>query len=339
MNDFSPYAADIPQGDGQAPEYLTTRHRDIGLLRWWYLIASPRELEETASLRERELFRRGRTGSQILPALYLFLIISIPTGFFGANFAVIWIVAAAFFALIVATFLNRMGNVNLAGALVVITFMANPIADIVTTPGGLNMMTLPLFGLLILPLLCAVSFLPPWWVFAIAIINSLFTFVALLPNTLPMLPSQTAELNAMLTVNFAGIVTPIILSQLIVSVVAYLWVHSTTQALVRADRAEELAKLEHDLALQAEAAAQQKRLLEASIQQIVEVHRRISNGDYNARVPLTQDNVLWEISGSLNNLLARVQGWRQDSAQLRQMRFALEQAREENKRLTKFLRG
>ena len=339
MNDFSPYATDIAQGDGQAPEYLTTRHRDIGMLRWWYPIASPRELEDTASLRERELFRRGRTGSQILLALYLFLIISIPTGFFGANFAVIWITAVGFFALIIATLLNRMGNVNLAGFIVVITFMANPIADIVTTPGGLNMMSLPLFGLLILPLLCAVSFLPPWWVFVIAAINSLFSFAALLPNTLPMLPPQTAELNAMLTVNFAGIVTPIILSQLIVSVVAYLWVHSTTQALVRADRAEELAKLEHDLALQAEAAAQQKRLLETSIQQIVEVHRRISNGDYNARVPLTQDNVLWEISGSLNNLLARVQGWRQDSAQLRQMRFALEQAREENKRLTKFLRG
>lgn len=339
MNDFSPYATDFAQGDGQAPEYLTTRHRDIGMLRWWYPIASPRELEDTASVRERELFRRGRTGSQILLALYLFLIISIPTGFFGANFAVIWITAVGFFALIVATFLNRVGNVNLAGFVVVITFMANPIADIVTTPGGLNMMSLPLFGLLILPLLCAVSFLPPWWVFVIAAINSLFAFAVLLPNTLPMLPQQTAELNAMLTVNLAGIVTPIILSQLIVSVVAYLWVHSTTQALVRADRAEELAKLEHDLALQAEAAAQQKRLLETSIQQIVEVHRRISNGDYNARVPLTQDNVLWEISGSLNNLLARVQGWRQDSAQLRQMRFALEQAREENKRLTKFLRG
>lgn len=332
MNDFSPYAAGIPQGDRQTPEYLTTRHHDIRMFVWWYRIASP-VLEESASFKERERFRRGRTGSQILPALYLFLLISLPTGFLGNNFAVIWIVAVGLFALVIATFLNRMGKVNVAGFIVLVTFIINPIADIVTTPGGLNMMVLPLYGLLILPLLCAVSFLPPWWVIVVALGNSLFTFFSLL-----VLP-QTAELNAILTINFAGIVTPIILSQLIVSVVAYLWVRSTTQALIRADRAEELAKLEHDLALQAEEAAQQKQLLEISIQQIVEAHRRVANGDYNARVPLTQDNVLWEISGSLNNLLARVQGWRQDSAQLRQMRFALEQAREENKRLIRMLRG
>ena len=337
--------ASVPSREGQMPAYLTTRHRDLELFRWWYRIASPPVPAETASLRERTRFNRGRTGSQILPVLYLLLIVSLPAGFFGTTFSTarpssllgitlstLVIVGAGLLALVAATILNRMGMVNTAGFIVVVTFMASPIANIVTTPGGLNMIDLPLYGLLILPLVCAVSFLPPMWVFVVAIGDSLFTIFSLF-----FLP-QTAELNTLLSINFAGVVTPIILSQMIVSVVAYLWVRSTSQALQRADRAEELAKLEHDLALQAETAAQQKRQLEMSIQQIVEIHKRVANGDYNARVPLTSDNVLWQISGSLNNLLARVQSWRQDAAELKQAKAALQQAYEENRKLTRALR-
>ena len=336
MKDLSPYNADIPPSDIHTPGYLNTERRNVGAFQWWYRLVSPPEPDDTASFRERERFRRGRTGSQILPALYLLLLISLHAGFLGTNFSVIMSIVVGLLALILATGLNRMGSVNMAGFIVVLTFIAYPIVNIATTPGGMSMMTLPVFGLMILPLLCAVSFLAPWWVFIVAVINIAFTVVALgLTNFLP----QTAELSAILSVGFTSIITPIILSQIIVSVVAYLWVYSTTQALVRADHAEELAKLEHDMALQADAAAQQQQRLEASIQQIVETHKRIANGDYNARIPLTQDNVLWQISGSLNNLLARVQGWRQDSAELRQVKVMLQQAREENRRLTKNLRG
>jgi hypothetical protein len=115
----------------------------------------------STSFQKRELFRRGRTGSQILPALYLLLIVALPAGFLGTNFYLIPIVAVCFFLLIVATLLNRLGFVNPASLLVVLTFMAFPIAEIVSTPGGVNMMALPVFGMLILPLVCAVSFLPP----------------------------------------------------------------------------------------------------------------------------------------------------------------------------------
>jgi len=45
--------------------------------------------------------------------------------------------------------------------------------------------------------------------------------------------------------------------------------------------------------------------------------------------------VLWPIAGSLNNLLARVQGW---LAELQQVKAGLQQAREENRRLTRHLR-
>ncbi|MBV9231221.1 MAG: hypothetical protein JOZ18_18060 [Chloroflexi bacterium] len=332
MKDLSPRSTIVPQRDAQVPLYLTTRQRqESTFLRWWYRLASPPEPASTASFKEMEHFRRGRAGSQIIMALYLLLVISIPAGFVGTNIYLIPIVIGASLALIVGTMLNRVGKVNAAGIIVVLTFIAFPVVNIVTTPGGLSMMVLPLFGLLILPLLCAVSFLPPWWVFVVALGNSLFTLFSLI-----YLP-RTAELSAILAIAFAGILTPIVLSQIIVSIVAFAWVQGTTRALSRADRAEELARLEHDLALQAEVAAQQKQQLETSIQKIVETHIRVANGDFNARVPLTQDNVLWQVSGSLNNLLARMQRWRQDSAELQQVKLALQQAREENGMLRRLL--
>src|SRR5690349_22119005 len=36
-------------------------------------------------------------------------------------------------------------------------------------------------------------------------------------------------------------------------------------------------------------------------------HVRAANGDYTARAPLGQDNLLWQIASSLNNLLSRLQ--------------------------------
>jgi len=307
------------------PVYLDSKpYQESNALRWWYRLTSPSEPERSASFKEQERFRRGRTGSQIILGLYLLLIISIPASFVGTNKYLIPIVIGSVIGLTLATVLNRIGAITLAGVLVVLTFIAFPVLNMVTTPGGLSMEVLPLFGLLVLPLLCAVSFLPPWWVFLVALGNCLFAWFAL-----AYLP-RTAELDAILAVAFMGIITPIIFIQVIVSVVAFAWVQGTTQALIRADNAEEIARLEHDLGQQAKQAAQQKQQLEASIQKIVETHMRVANGDYSARAPLTEENILWQISGPLNNLLARTQNLRQEAAQLQ---YVLQQARIENERL------
>lgn len=120
------------------------------------------------------------------------------------------------------------------------------------------------------------------------------------------------------------------------SIVAFLWVRGATQALLRADHAEEIARLEHDMALQAEVVTDQKQRLDASIQRIVETHTRVANGDFSARVPLTDDNILWQISGPLNNLIVRLQRSRQDATTFRQMQIALQEAHEEIARLKRF---
>ncbi|QBD81308.1 hypothetical protein EPA93_37175 [Ktedonosporobacter rubrisoli] len=299
--------------DTQRPAYLTGEEPSKRSI-WdvWYELSSPREPGGEASLQDMELFRRGRAGSQILLPLVLLLLLAIPAGFVGTNASLLPLVGLCVAALVGASFLNRRGKVTAAGILVVLTFLAFPIGSIVTTPDGLSILVLPLYGLLILPLVCAVSFLPPSSVFVVALINILFTYFSLV-----YLP-RTAELQALLSLALAGTMTPIILSQIIIAVVAYAWVRGTTLALLRADRAEELARLEHDLALQAEESAQQKQQLEESIEQIVRTHTRVANGDFNARVPVMEGNVLWQISGPLNTLIARAQGWRQELARVQQ---------------------
>ena len=326
----------LSEGSGRILEhremasYLTTqRRRELVFLLWWYHLASPAEPEKSASFEEMERFRRGRLGSQIILALYALLFISIPAGFIGTNIYLIPIVIGSGLALVLATALNRLGGVNMAGGIVVLTFIGFPTINMVTTPGGLSVEVLPLYALLAIPLLCAVCFLPPWWVFVVTLGNILFTFLSL--NYL----HHTAELNALLAASFWGIVTPIILIQLLVCVVAYALAQGTIRALVRASNAEELAQLEFALATQAEKELKQKQQLEASIQAIVQTHMRIANGDLGARVPLTPDNVLWTIAGSLNNLLARLQSSRERERRLEQENLAL---RHLNKHLS-HLRG
>jgi hypothetical protein len=43
---------------------------------------------------------------------------------------------------------------------------------------------------------------------------------------------------------------------------------------------------------------------------------RVANGETNVKVPLDQNNVLWRVGYSINNLLARIQAFREERAEL-----------------------
>ena len=327
MNNFP---TTTPSAEPQIHSYTTQPRQNspfqgLGrLLQFWYRIASPPEPDDLAPFEEKERFRRGRIGSQIILLLYAIIFVALPgVALSRSSPALLIIFVIDLVLLTVAVGLNRKRRVNVAGLIAALCFIASPTVDLLSTPGGVNTSVLTVFNILVLPLMCAVSFLPPGWVFIVAAGNCLFTVYVL-----KFLPTS-GELHEVLKVGFSGVVTPIINSQACVAIVAFLWIRGTTRALQRADRAEELAKLERDLALQAEAIAEQKQQLDASIQKIVQTHVQVANGDFNARVPLTQDNILWEVSGSLNNLLARLQRLRQDAFQMQQMQLALQQARQE----------
>ncbi|MBE3560441.1 MAG: hypothetical protein IMW89_14640 [Ktedonobacteraceae bacterium] len=229
----------------------------------------------------------------------------------------IGILTGNLFALCLALLLNRLGKVNLAGIIIVIGVIFSPTTNIVTTPGGLNTSVLPIFGFLVLSLVVTISFLPPGWVFVVAASNSLFTFVVL-----KLLPSS-GELHNVLQVAFPGIVTPIILSQWIVAIVSYLWVRGAQQAILRADRAEEIANLERRELERQRSEIEQKQQLDMGIQQLIQTHMKVANGDFAARAPLMKENILWQVAYSLNNLLARLQSYQLFNVQQKKNQEAL----------------
>lgn len=295
----------------------TSEERPTGLLSMWYRLTSPRQPADSAPFQERELFRRGRTGSQISIILFLLLFVSFPAALAGSNSLLIGILIANLFVLCLALLLNRLGQVNLAGILVVLSIMAAPTTNIVTTPGGINTSALPIFSLLVLSLMCAVSFLSPVWIFVVAAINVFFTLFVFI-----VLPS-TGELHHQLQTAFPGIATPIVLSQVIVSIVAYIWVSGARRAILRADRAEEIAALERRELERQQSEIEQKQQLDTGVQQLIQTHMQVANGNFAARAPLMKENVLWQVAYSLNNLLARLQSYQQINVQQQKNQEAL----------------
>jgi hypothetical protein len=202
--------------------------------------------------------------------------------------------------LLIAFVLNRSGRVTSAGWIIVVLVWGGVTGALVTQPTGLTVDALLGFDLLLIALVVAAFVLPRTavlWVGAvnIAIITSIY---ALSPHG-----DDLTTLIAFYDGDFGGALAllsrPIAL-QLIIGVVAYLARRGIDFEIRRADRAEEIASLEHTL-------ADQKRQLDIGIQQILQTHVRAANGDYTARAPLGQDNILWQIASSLNNLLSRLQ--------------------------------
>jgi len=297
-------------------------------LNWWYRLTAPPEVAQDASLAERERVRRGRLSSTILLVMLLFTLSSLVAALLEGNRSLLFILLPSLTVSIIVLILNRLGKGMTAGILLVAGFEFGYIFSLLKTSGGLAVSDLPRFDLLVEAVLLAVSFLPariiPW----IAVGNCLFIWA-----TLTFMP-HTPELGNLLhTSSFTVIEDPVAL-QIIVASVTYLWVRSTNKAIDRADRAELVATLQQTL-------ADQKKQLESGIQQILHTHVQIANGNLRARAPLAQDNALWQIAVSLNNLLSRFQHFSETEQALRQTqhelqwtREALQQSRQEITRLT-----
>jgi hypothetical protein len=255
-------------------------------------------------LEQREKARRGRLLSTIGFGFLLVMLIGLPIGF--TDPATLTVIVSGLVATTVVLLLNRAGLVTPAGVLFVMIVEAVFISAIITAPDGqLDVVYVPLYSLLTFGILIGVSVLAPYMAFVVAAANAAFVIADV--NLQPATPALNAVLDT--TDRYTVIAQPIGL-YIITAFVSFLWVRSTLAEIRRADRAEEIAALEHTL-------ADQKRQLDVGIQQILQTHVRAANGDFNARAPLAQDNLLWQIASSLNNLLSRLQRTGQDTFQLR----------------------
>jgi hypothetical protein len=203
-------------------------------------------------------------------------------------------VAIVFLGLVTAAMLNRRGWVSAAGTVLVLV-ISGAVVYAVASVSTLSLVYLPAYDLFVISSLVAASVLPRRAVFAVAALN-----IALIVADYLLQPHAPDMRQAVLTYGAAAMLERPIALQVLVAIVSYLWVRGTDEAIRRADRAEEIAQLEHSI-------ADQKRQLDIGVQQILQTHIRAANGDFNARAPLGQENVLWQIAASLNNLLARLQ--------------------------------
>ncbi|WP_126628992.1 hypothetical protein [Dictyobacter alpinus] len=268
-----------------------------GPLEWWYRLAAPLEPQQSTS-EDRERVRAGRLSSVMLLIMFCFGITQLPNAFMSTNHFFLFIVLIAMVIDAGAFILNRRGQVLLAGSTMVVVVEIAFILVVLTSRTGITARSLTIFHLIVLTELMAVSLLPGKSVFIVALCNTIFTWAAI--SFLPHAPDFKLVTTS---AYYSALASPIVL-QVIVAIVTYLWAEGTRQAIARA---EQVAVLERALAERDRAAAEQKLQLEQGIQQILHTHVQAANGNFEARAPLTQDNVLWQVGYGLNNLLARLQ--------------------------------
>lgn len=265
---------------------------------WWYRLTMPPEMPEYLTFAQREASRRARLLSAITFFVLLTDLLLIPASLFVPNHNAFFVCLFALAAIIVSIIANRTNNVTFASFLLVGALELALIAIIVSTiPFDIG--NLPLYDLLIVAELFAASLLPAPYIFVTALLNSLFVIIEVLLQKTSA-GFATPALHAYLQNPFHAVLVRPVALQIVVGVMSFLWVRSTSRAIARADRAEKVAQLEHAL-------AQQKEELEEGIRQILQTHVEVSNGNFDARTPMTRAHTLWPLANALNTLLTRFQ--------------------------------
>ncbi len=294
------------------PSYLLSNtSRTPRWFAWWYRLSCLPEPSPSAPLAQREIYRRARLVSLFIFLMQLFVITSLPAGFSGTNPLLAIVLLFAFVANVIAMVCNRNGLVTIAGLLVVFNVEISIGTNIITTPHGLSLSVMPLFDILVIPLVLAASLLPTGFVFLFAALNSIFAVAGTL-----LLPHSPDLATALKTSAFGLVSLPIFI-QIILAIIAFFWVRGANQAIARADRAEQIALLEHEVSQSRQELAEQNERLEVAVRAIARALMQANQNDRYPRIP-TEGNVLWEIAGPVNNMIARFHRLRTTEAEHQQ---------------------
>lgn len=264
----------------------------------WYKLAGPKPVPNEASFKQRDAVRRAQTSSWILLVVIILDIVPIP-GALNKPFALIPILISLAFDLFALFVLNKNKQTRAAGIIALVTIEVGIIATLLSVPGGMLAVDLPLLDLLTQGIIVAAYLIGPEWGFALMLLN--IGFIAGLLNSSLISPDlHTAYMHN------SNILVQAVEVQVIIAVFSFILVYSSNRAIANLDRSEEIVALERKELQRQQTELDLKEQLDAGIQQLMETHTQVANGNYAARVPLSQDNVLWRVAYSLNNLLARL---------------------------------
>ena len=283
---------------------------------------SPSGITTNLGIAVREEARRKQVVSAILLVIVLLQLIDFPGAIMMHSFMAIGTVLLGLVLCGVAMLFNQFGKVGVVSILLILVVDLGCGLMLLTSPMGLDASDLPVFDVLIVSELIAVSLLPAVSVFPVALSNILFILAVL------ALMPRTPALNMMLASDMAynTIIQPVSL-QIVVAVVSYIWVRSALRAIARADRAEEIAQLQRREAELLRREAERTHQLDMGSEHLLQVLVRAANGDRMARANLPPDNLLWRVGNALNLLLTRLR-------RAGQAEYEMQQLREANAQLT-----
>jgi hypothetical protein len=215
---------------------------------------------------------------------------------------------------IFALLLNWRGLVKTAGILTLIVLYAAGTFTMLQYPDGLTASNLYLLDLTIVPNILVLAFFSANSLLPIVCINAIQVWAIL------MFGPHDRTITHLLQTAPIEIFSHIYVTQIMTAIVLYLWARSAEHTHAHAEPSEEKEWQQQEL--------EKKRQLDDGIQQILQTHVAVANGDLNARAPLLKDNELWQVTGALNNLIARYQNLSYAERKLRH------QIWEENERST-----
>lgn len=255
-----------------------------------------------------ERLRRKQIVNGVLLVIVIFQLVQLPGAMLMQTPMALGTVLLGLALCAVAVVFNQFGKLTVVGLLLILVVDLGCGLMLLTSAMGMGMSMglgvadLPVLDLLIISELIAVSLLPPASVFLVGLSNILFIIAvfAFVP--------RSPELNMFMASPMAynAVMQPIIL-QVVVGVVAYLWVHSARIALARADRAEEISQLQGREAELLRKEAERSHQLEQASEHLLQVLVRAANGEIGVRAQLAQENVLWRVGNAVNLLLSRLQ--------------------------------
>ncbi len=281
----------------------------------------------TANFSRRERARHRRLAGITIPIVMLFLLIISLQAITNQNSALIIALFIGLGVCISALFLNWRGLVRAAGILTLIAVYTVGTFTMLHYPDGLTASNLYLLDLTIIPDVLVLAFFSANSLFPIVCINAIQAWVILIYGP------HDSTVNHLLQTPPLQILFHVYTLQLITAVILYLWVRSTERTLARANRAEERVVSERKEKELRQQELEKKHLLDDGIQQILQTHIAVANGDLNARAPLHPDHDLWQVAGALNNLISRFQSQSHTIHELKQ------QIGVEKKRTTRSLYG
>lgn len=281
------------------PAYVR-RH---GLMAWWLDLTAPPLPNRVLPISERERLRKAELTSYSILAIFCFLIALVSNSLASPSTGeAVGLMAVG---LLIAGVLNRLGKTRSAAYLIPSLMMLVIALAIVGNRAGLDLILVRAYDLFVLPIFLTslIGDRKAPWIFALVAIAFIVGDFSVQHHALTTghgaigFDTIQYEINA---VSWWGAINRSVALAIFAAFFGWLGARSVDNAIARADTAEELAALEHTV-------AQQRRQLETGVQQILETHVRVANGDFSARAPMNQDNLLWQIAASLNNLLGRLQ--------------------------------